>query len=84
MEQLFYIKQRIDNILLSRGEICVANFIPPANDASQGNYFLAKIPKMAKECYWNGDKLCMNDQDYIHAAPLDPSGTIGENIEQQK
>ena len=28
---------------LSRGEICVANFIPPANGASQGNYFQAKI-----------------------------------------
>ena len=33
---------------LSRGEICVANFIPPANGASQGNYFQAKIQKMAK------------------------------------
>ena len=32
---------------LSRGEICVANFIPPVNGASQGNYFLAKVPKMA-------------------------------------
>ena len=32
---------------LSRGEICVANFIPPANGASRGNYFQAKIPKMA-------------------------------------
>ena len=31
---------------LSRGEICVANLIPPANGASQGNYFLAEIPKM--------------------------------------
>ena len=29
------------------GEICVANFIPPANGASLGNYFQAKIPKMA-------------------------------------
>ena len=28
----FYIK-------LSRGEICVANFIPHVNGASQGNYF---------------------------------------------
>ena len=37
----FYIK-------LSRGEICVANFIPPVNGASQGNYFQpVKIPKMA-------------------------------------
>ena len=27
---------------LSRGEICVANFIPPVNGASQGNYFLPK------------------------------------------
>ena len=27
---------------LSRGEICVANLIPPANGASQGNYFLPK------------------------------------------
>ena len=34
-------------IQLKRGEICVANFIPPANGASQGNYFLAKIQKMA-------------------------------------
>ena len=25
----------------------MANVIPPANGASQGNYFLAKIPKMA-------------------------------------
>ena len=25
----------------------MANFIPPANGASQGNYFLAKIPKRA-------------------------------------
>ena len=32
---------------LSRGEICVANFIPPANGASQGNYFQAKIQKTA-------------------------------------
>ena len=32
---------------LSRGEICVANFIPPANGESQGNYFQAKIPKIA-------------------------------------
>ena len=24
----------------------MANFIPPANGASQGNYFLAKIPKI--------------------------------------
>ena len=32
---------------LSRGEICVANFIPPANGSSPGNYFLATIPKMA-------------------------------------
>ena len=28
---------------LSRGQICVANFIPPANGASQGIYFLAKV-----------------------------------------
>ena len=32
---------------LRRGEICVANFVPPVNGASQGSYFLAKIPKMA-------------------------------------
>ena len=32
---------------ISGGEICVANFTPPANGASQGYYFLAKIPKMA-------------------------------------
>ena len=24
-------------------EICVANYIPPVNDASQGNYFLPKM-----------------------------------------
>ena len=32
---------------LSRGEICAANFIPPANGASQGNYFLPKSHKLA-------------------------------------
>ena len=31
------------NIKLSRGEICVANFIPPANGVRQGNYLLAKM-----------------------------------------
>ena len=31
----------------SRVEICVANFIPPANGASQGNYFLPKSHKLA-------------------------------------
>ena len=31
------------NLKLSRGEICVANFIPPANGVSQGNYFLPKM-----------------------------------------
>ena len=31
----------------SRGEICVANFIPPANGASQGNYFLPQSYKLA-------------------------------------
>ena len=25
----------------------MANFIPPVNGASQGNYFLAKVPKIA-------------------------------------
>ena len=35
---------------LSRGEICGANFIPPANGASQGNYFLPKSHKLAY--YW--------------------------------
>ena len=33
-------------IKLIKGEICAANFIPPANGVSQSNYFLAKIPKM--------------------------------------
>ena len=28
---------------LSRGEICVANFIPPVNGERQGNYLLAKM-----------------------------------------
>ena len=32
---------------LSRGEFCVANFIPPANGAGQGNYFLPKNHKLA-------------------------------------
>ena len=32
---------------LSRGEICVANFIPPGNGAIQGNYFLPKSQKLA-------------------------------------
>ena len=27
---------------LSRGEICVANFIPPTNGASQGSYLVKK------------------------------------------
>ena len=37
----FYYGARI--IKLSKGEICAANFIPPANGASQGNYFKAKM-----------------------------------------
>ena len=43
-----YIVFLASKIKLSRGEICVANFIPPANGASQGNYFLPKnvIPKI--------------------------------------
>ena len=32
---------------LSRGEICAANFILPANGASQDNYFLPKNHKLA-------------------------------------
>ena len=32
---------------LGRGEICVANFIPPSNGVSQGNYFLPKSYKLA-------------------------------------
>ena len=32
---------------LSRCEICVANSYPPANGASQGNYFLPKSKKLA-------------------------------------
>ena len=30
-------------IKFSRGEICVGNFIPPVNGASQGNYVLPKM-----------------------------------------
>ena len=37
----FFIPTR--QIQLSRGEICVANFIPPANGARQGNFLLAKM-----------------------------------------
>ena len=33
------------NCKLSRREICVSNFIPLANGASQGNYFLPKMLK---------------------------------------
>ena len=44
-------------VQLSRGEICVANFIPPANGASQANYFLPKSHKLAafkeKQAYKN-------------------------------
>ena len=28
---------------LSKGEICVANCIPPANGARQGSYYLQKV-----------------------------------------
>ena len=42
---------------LSKGEIFVANFIPPANGASQANYFLPKSHKLAvfkeKQAYKN-------------------------------
>ena len=42
------INSRVKQIIkLSRGEICVANFIPHENGASQGIYFLGKIPKIA-------------------------------------
>ena len=44
---IFMLDPLNSRISLSRGEICVANFIPPANGASQGNYFQAKIQKMA-------------------------------------
>ena len=38
-------------IKLSRGEICVANFIPPANGASLGSYFFVKNLTLAiKHC----------------------------------
>ena len=30
-------------IVISRGEICVANFIPPANGVSLGSFFVFKI-----------------------------------------
>ena len=42
------------NFKLSRSEICVANFIPPGNGASQGNYFLPKSHKLV-----NGSKLAV-------------------------
>ena len=38
---------QINKLELSRGEICLTNFIPPANGASQGNYFLPKSHKSA-------------------------------------
>ena len=34
----------------------MANFIPPANGVSQGNYFQAKIPKMAVFAAKTGQK----------------------------
>ena len=34
-------------IHISRGEICATNVIPPANGASQGNYFLPKSHNLA-------------------------------------
>ena len=40
--QLYALYFEIINQLI-RGEICVANFIPSANGASQGNYFRAKF-----------------------------------------
>ena len=42
LPNLYKFSEHID-IKLSRGEIRVANFIPPANGASQGIYFLAKV-----------------------------------------
>ena len=41
---------------LSRGEICMANFIPPANGASQGNYFEAKTFATSLLASLAGDK----------------------------
>ena len=34
---------------LSRGKICVANFIPPANGARLGSYFCVKSLTLAKK-----------------------------------
>ena len=36
----------------SRGQICVANFIPPVNGASQGNNFLPKSHKCSSTITW--------------------------------
>ena len=42
------------NKQLSRGKICVANFISPANGVSLGNYFQPKSHKLV-----NGSKLAV-------------------------
>ena len=39
---IIYKDCKVLNVKLSRGEICVANLIPPANGASLGIYFKAK------------------------------------------
>ena len=42
----FYVPPSVNIIYeLSRGEVCVGNFTPPANGASKGNYFLQKSLK---------------------------------------
>ena len=45
-ELMFKNKNILKNCKLSRGEICVANFIPPANGTTQGKYFLPKMLKV--------------------------------------
>ena len=39
---MFYIALNKNTFKLSRGEICVANFIPPVNGVSLGSYLVKK------------------------------------------
>ena len=43
---------------LSRGEICVANFIPPANGVSQGSY-LVKYGLLCQKGYKQAYKITL-------------------------
>ena len=46
---------------LSKGEVCVANFIPPANGASQGIYFLPKTEQLPRAGIKPKNVMCNDD-----------------------